>query len=128
MTDLAENRGDYLALESGGADQLARLGYLWQPRFGEVSATDGGAKLLAFTPVARRNGFQSLLYRAAWEHGFAPIPVPDIFALQHIPWPGPMACHFHWLGGLTRGSSSEAEADEQVRAFEQLLNSLKDQG
>src|SRR5690606_41631598 len=85
MTSLAVDRDDYLSLVSRAADQLAKLGFLWQPTLGKSSAPTREAVVLAFTPVARRNGFQSLPYRAAWVRGFAPLPVLDPYPLPNIP-------------------------------------------
>lgn len=81
--------------------------------------------VLAYTPVARQNGFQELLYSQAWEHGYAPVGVSDPFDLEKLPWPGPMACHFHWLGGLTESCDTRSAADDQVERFARLLDTLK---
>lgn len=128
MSEAARDRTDYLSLVSAAADQLARLGYLWSPMLGEGARLGKEARLITFTPVARRNGFQSLLYRAAWELGFAPIPVVDPYSLRRIPWPGEMICHFHWLGGITAQSVDEHGAQKRVDAFEGLIQDLKKQG
>src|SRR5690606_8667983 len=121
------DKTNYLSSVSNAADQLARLGYLWQPPLGEGSSNGKEAKLLAYTPVARRNGFQSQLYQAAWEWGFAPIPVLDPHALVGIPWPGRMICHFHWLSWITDQATDERDAEAKVGTFENLLHALKNQ-
>src|SRR3954454_17126929 len=64
-----------------------------QPRPGE-------ALLLAYTPSARMNPFQALLYSRSSEYGVATLPIHHLEQLRDVPWRGPMACHLHWIGGV----------------------------
>lgn len=84
--------------------------------------------LLPYTPVARRNAYQQLIYRRAWEHGFAPLPIHEPERLLQLPWPGAMLCHFHWLGQWTANAQTLTEAEEGVARFERLLDALRQQG
>jgi beta-1,4-mannosyltransferase len=83
--------------------------------------------ILAYSPPARRNPFQALLYREAGRFGVVPLPVIQLESLRELPWPGHMVCHIHWLNGVLRGATGESEADDRITALRHLLTELKQQ-
>jgi beta-1,4-mannosyltransferase len=89
--------------------------------------------LLPFTPVARMNPYQSLLYRAAWEQGVAPVPVFDLHDAWHVvdlagASPYPPLLHLHWTSGVLRDATDEADADARVERFLTDLAGYREQG
>lgn len=84
--------------------------------------------VLAYGPVAQRNQFQSLLYSQREEFNVSLLPIHDLGLCDKIPWPGQVLCHFHWIHDRTREASTQAEADEAVVFWEQLLRRIKQNG
>ncbi|MEA2496013.1 MAG: beta,4-mannosyltransferase, partial [Thermoleophilaceae bacterium] len=120
-------RGDttYLDAVATLGDVLAQRGFHFRYR---SPARPGEALLLAYTPVARMNPFQALLYSEAPRHGVGPLPVVKREDLCEIPWPGPMVCHFHWLASVLAGAKSDDEADDRIGEFAALLDDVRSQG
>ena len=81
--------------------------------------------LLAYTPVARTNPFQQLLYSRAHRHGAALLPVTQREHLLRLPWLGALVVHLHWIGDVIGAAKSDEEADRRVDEFAALLGSLK---
>jgi beta-1,4-mannosyltransferase len=77
--------------------------------------------IIAVHPVARLNPFQALLYRRAWDHGFAPIPLFAIDELQELgPLPGlgvRAVLHLHWTNKVLEGAPDEAAGRAAIDAF-----------
>ncbi|WP_417863541.1 glycosyltransferase [Vreelandella venusta] len=84
--------------------------------------------VLAYGPVAQRNQFQALLYSAQEKFNVSILPIHDLGLCGDIPWPGKVICHFHWIHGKTGQAKSEAEADEAVVYWENLLRRIKENG
>lgn len=84
--------------------------------------------VLAYGPVAQRNQFQALLYSAQEEYNVSVLPIHDLALCGDIPWPGKVVCHFHWIHGKTQAAKTQAEADEAVVYWENLLQRIKENG
>ena len=106
------------------AMELEARGY----RLGGGDDDDPHAVLLAFTPPARTNPFQALLYGRTIDHGVGTLPVKTIGELAELPWPGRVVCHLHWIANVLAGAESEAEADDLVATFSDQLDAVQRQG
>lgn len=84
--------------------------------------------VLAYGPVAQRNQFQALLYSAQDQFNVSIVPIHDLGLCGEIPWPGKVICHFHWIHDKTKNAKTEAEADEAVVYWENLLKRIKENG
>lgn len=84
--------------------------------------------VLAYGPVAQRNQFQALLYSAQDQFNVSIVPIHDLGLCGEIPWPGKVICHFHWIHDKTKNAKTEAEADEAVVYWENLLQRIKGNG
>lgn len=84
--------------------------------------------VLAYGPVAQRNQFQTLLYSAQVRFNVSIVPIHDLSLCGEIPWPGKVVCHFHWIHDKTKNAKTEAEADEAVVYWENLLRRIKENG
>jgi|TARA_A100001518_G_scaffold3907_1_gene4578 glycosyltransferase involved in cell wall biosynthesis len=84
--------------------------------------------VLAYGPVAQRNQFQSLLYSAQDQFNVSILPIHDLGLFGEIPWPGKVICHFHWIHDKTKNAKTEAEADDAVVYWENLLQRIKENG
>lgn len=84
--------------------------------------------LLAYTPPARVNPFQALLYSRGIHHGVATVPVKSISGLTELPWPGRVVCHLHWLASVLAGVETPAEADDVVARFVGELDAVRARG
>lgn len=109
------------------AEAVAHLGELG---FHHRQGDDTGDQpvLLCYTPPARMNPYQALLYTRALRHGVAPLPVKDWARLPEVPWPGRVVCHFHWIANVLAGVGSDQEADDRIGAFADMLATLRAQG
>lgn len=88
--------------------------------------------LLGYTPVARMNPFQGLLYKSFWDEGYAltPIAKPLLFeqliALRsHVET---VALHLHWHSVVLAGAKDRREAKTRVASFKDSVQNFKDQG
>lgn len=104
---------------------LAALGFHCRAAGDE---SPGQPVLLCYTPPARTNPYQALLYNRALHHGVAPLPVGHWTSLTEIPWPGRMICHFHWIANILDDAASDQEADDRIGELAELLTSLREQG
>lgn len=106
-------------------ERLAR-----DPSFQASLIEQGGGHqvLLAYSPVARRNQYQALLYGQARRHGFHLLPVLHNELLGRVPWAGPVVCHFHWLHGGTAKAADEAAADKAVDNLAAALRRIQAAG
>jgi beta-1,4-mannosyltransferase len=86
------------------------------------------ATLLAYTPPARTNPFQSLLYSRSIHHGVACVPVKRVFGLADVPWPGRMVCHLHWLSNVLAGIETDGEADDAIARVVAELDAVRARG
>jgi len=84
--------------------------------------------VLTYGPVAQRNQFQALLYSAQDQFNVSIVPIHDLGLCGEIPWPGKVICHFHWIHDKTKNAKTEAEADEAVVYWENLLSRIKENG
>lgn len=113
-----------MAAVTDAASYLAELGF----HYGHGSTTgDHQPVLLAYTPAARTNPYQALLYTRALDHGVATLPVPDWRMLGDIPWPGRLVCHFHWIANILADVQSPQEADDRIEDFASVLSHLRDE-
>lgn len=128
MRSLRLQRGDETHLQAV-ADLLAQLAELGFPvDLGPEAPPAQQPVVLAYTPPARMNGFQSLLYNQAGAAGVAPLPVGRWELLPELPWAGPLVCHFHWLSNVLQGAETPAEADDRIAAFRDVLHTLRAAG
>ena len=81
-----------------------------------------------FTPVARMNPFQRLIYSAAWESGFSTVPIFDLDGVEQFSWPGPMVLHLHWMSHVIGGAVSDQDAKIRMEDFLEQYQRLQDQG
>jgi beta-1,4-mannosyltransferase len=65
--------------------------------------------------------FQTLLYRRAWEHGVAPIPLWDLADLDAIvavlPADTRLVLHLHWVNRVLHGASGPDDIAVRLAAF-----------
>lgn len=94
----------------------------------ELHAEPNDHFVLAYGPVAQRNQYQALLYSAQDQFNVSIVPIHDLGLCGDIPWPGKVICHFHWIHGKTGQAKTEAEADEAVVYWENLLRRIKENG
>lgn len=94
----------------------------------ELHAEPNDHFVLAYGPVAQRNQFQALLYSAQDQFNVSIVPIHDLGLCGDIPWPGKVICHFHWIHDKTKNAKTEAEADEAVKYWENLLRRIKENG
>ncbi len=91
-----------------------------------------GPRGLLFTPVARVNPFQEILYGELWCRDIAPIAVydtPDIsMATLFHELGGRAAVHLHWTHEITRAARTEVEAADATKAFVARVRTLQDAG
>lgn len=94
----------------------------------ELHAEQNDHFVLAYGPVAQRNPFQALLYSAQDQFNVSIVPIHDLGLCGEIPWPGKVICHFHWIHDKTKHAKTEAEADDAVIYWENLLRGIKENG
>lgn len=94
----------------------------------ELHAEANDHFVLAYGPVAQRNQFQALLYSAQDQFNVSVVPIHDLGLCGEIPWPGKVICHFHWIHDKTKNAKTEAEADEAVVYWGNLLRRIKENG
>lgn len=121
---LAHKHRTYLSGIAELASRMAEKGFLYE----RGSEDPSQPVLLAYSPLARMNAFQALLYRNGLQYGMAPVPVPSLWDLAELPWPGLTICHFHWIAGVVGDAVTEDEADERIGRFVELLAGLKRDG
>ncbi len=84
--------------------------------------------LLGYWPVDRVNPFQDLIYRRAWAHGIAPIPLGSLEEADALAGLGGLggrvALHLHWTASVLTGVANEAAATSAATAFEARLDRL----
>ncbi len=87
---------------------------------------------LLFTPVARINPFQEILYGELWCRDVAPIAVydpPDVtMARLFHELGGRAAVHLHWTNDVTRAAQTDVEAADAAKAFLDRVHTLQDGG
>lgn len=88
--------------------------------------------VLAYTPVARMNPYQALLYSACNDHGIAPtelIPF-DTFkkADKLLGLADEVVVHFHWINSILATASDSENAKWRVGQTRIELERLRDQG
>lgn len=81
--------------------------------------------LLAYSPVARMNPFQALLYSSGWEHGVCPMGVRTFEELSQCAWPGKRVFHIHWTASVLRDARSADHARHRIDDFRRLLDDLR---
>ncbi len=88
--------------------------------------------LFGYTPVARMNPFQGLLYSAFWDEGFALTPVAKankfdkLIALKD--YASTVAVHLHWHSTVLAGASTRREARDRLAEFQDQLGQFKESG
>lgn len=122
--DLTRRETSYMSAIAAATSQLEELGY----RYVHGEADGEQPVFLAYTPVARTNPYQALLYTSALKHGVATLPVTDWRRLPELPWPGRLVCHVHWVANVIGRSQTTAEADDQIEAFASMIDRLKADG
>lgn len=84
-------------------------------------ATGREPLVMVYTPAARGNPYQQLLYRCSDEFGVAVVPALDLESFDGLRWPYPLALHIHWTRPITLEAESVSEAEAAVdRAIEVL--------
>lgn len=88
--------------------------------------------VLGYHPVARMNPFQALLYRSAFERGFAPVPLYSRSSFESLAAARRMGArpmlHLHWTSEVLRGVSDVEEARNAKKAFLEELGGLRESG
>ncbi|MEE2528799.1 glycosyltransferase [Pseudarthrobacter sp. J75] len=88
--------------------------------------------LFGYTPLARMNPFQGLLYKSFWNEGFAVTPVAKasnfdkLVALKEFA--STVAVHLHWHSAVLAGASSRGEARSRLADFRDQIDSFKQSG
>ncbi|OFI39658.1 hypothetical protein BIU82_00925 [Arthrobacter sp. SW1] len=98
------------------------------------AASLGGPEpiLFGYTPVARMNPYQGLLYTSFWEEGFAPSPITrtldfdKLIALKDSA--AAVAVHLHWHSTVLAGAADKREARTRLAGFKEQLGTFKDNG
>ena len=84
--------------------------------------------ILGYWPAARTNPYQALLYKQAWQQGFAPVALstPQDFAqlLEGCDESVTPILHLHWTLEVLRGIADAVEAREQMARFLALLDAF----
>ena len=81
--------------------------------------------LLTYSPPARMNSFQALLYSNADRHGIALIPVENERSVDRVPWLGRLIYHVHWMGYVVKGAEDEDDARTRIDEFIGTIEELK---
>lgn len=88
--------------------------------------------LLAYTPVARMNPYQSLTYRHFGDEGITVSPVldPESFEslLPLLDQTQGIVLHLHWLNTVLRGAKSADEAEDRMGRYLQRLRRFQSAG
>lgn len=99
---------------------------------GSLGTPQGAAMLLGYTPVARVNPYQALLYKRFGQVDVAVAPIPDPHAFveyRHFTDLAPtVGVHFHWPAFVLRDCRTRADARTRVAAFVDGLDALRDSG
>lgn len=97
-----------------------------------TALSDKKPLLLGYTPVARMNPFQGLLYKSFWKEGYAltPISRPLLFEQliglkAHVET---VALHLHWHSVVLAGAKDRREAKARSASFKERVENFKDQG
>ncbi|MBG6083517.1 glycosyltransferase [Zhihengliuella flava] len=88
--------------------------------------------LVGYTPVARVNPFQSLLYSQLRQAGIAVAPITDPWAFDELlrlaHQTSGVVVHIHWPSFVLRGVSSSVEAEQRVDEFEAKVRAFTASG
>ena len=88
--------------------------------------------LLAYHQASPDNPFQDLLYRRAWDHGLAPVPLWDAADIDRLPELVPAGMravlHLHWVNRVVGSSPDAAEAAVRAGAFAARLDGVRAAG
>lgn len=85
------------------------------------AATDGEPTVLLYSPPARGNPYQQLLYTRAAAHGIIPVPMHDLEELDGLRWPYPLLLHIHWTSPIIQPA---ADLDDAFRRADAAIASL----
>lgn len=95
-------------------------------------ATDEPPVAWIHWPVELPNPYQRLIYSRFPGHNLIPIRLQEFAMidalLRALPTEMAKVLHVHWLYEVTAGSTSEAQALEQVQLFESKIQTLRAQG
>ncbi|WP_277209338.1 glycosyltransferase [Isoptericola croceus] len=97
-----------------------------------LAAPSGGRMVLGYTPVARMNPFQSLLYGAFPSRGIGLAPVNESWNFDRLtdlnPIELPLGIHLHWLNFVLSDTANLTDANARVLEFETKLQKFKANG
>lgn len=88
--------------------------------------------LFGYTPVARMNPFQGLLYKSFWNEGFAPVAITKaldfdkLIALKDNA--SVVAVHLHWHSTVLAGAADRREARHRLAEFKNQVGQYKADG
>lgn len=88
-------------------------------------ATGHDPLVLIYTPPARGNPYQQLLYRNCDEFAVAVVPTLDLETFDGLRWPHPIALHLHWTRPITSEADSAAAAERAVDRAIEILTAAK---
>ncbi len=80
------------------------------------------ANLLAYYPRSGRNPFQSMLYSAALENGFACFSAPSLEAIRDPVVDAPLFMHYHWVHRLFERAETTRDAAKATADFHQHID------
>ncbi|MDH4119128.1 MAG: hypothetical protein OEX04_09585 [Acidimicrobiia bacterium] len=88
--------------------------------------------VLGYHPVARMNPFQSLLYRNAYDQGFAAVPLVGLDEIPSLRTATSMGAlpvlHIHWTADVLRSAGSTHEARAAKDRYLGVLESMRSEG
>lgn len=107
--------------------------------FGELTASFGASEqrlsekhLLAYTPAARLNPYQSLIYKSFDNHGFVTAPILDPsrfnYLLESPNLTATRSLHLHWNAWMTQGAEDAPRARALAMGMVGRLRRLRSSG
>jgi glycosyltransferase involved in cell wall biosynthesis len=91
-------------------------------------ATGREPLVMVYTPAARGNPYQQLLYRCSDEFGVGVVPTLDLETFDGLRWPYPVALHLHWTRPITSEAESASDAEAAVDRAIEILSAAKERG
>lgn len=100
---------------------------------GSVELTGAAApRVVVYTPHARGNPFQDMLYSALWGRGIAAVPCADFRALPAtqaaVATGGSAAVHVHWTSNITEDCATVEEFRVRSQEFLENVHELRSIG
>ena len=93
------------------------------------SATDMPPSVLAYSPIAWGNPFQSMLYQGLHGSSLLPLPADDIDTTlklaRELRGAAQVVAHLHWLNVVMARTSTRGEAESRLNAFVDKLDEVR---